>query len=236
MATESVSFLYLLSQAGPVVKLVMLLLLCLSITSWTIIFLKFSYFRKAFRASREFTEIFWQSGNLQEAFSKAKALKTSPIARMFIIAYMAKTRSAGKEPQNTENRQTNNVYFQRIESINKALKRSMNEEVQRLVQLVPFLATTGNTAPFIGLFGTVWGIMDTFREIGSKGSASLAVVAPGIAEALVATAAGLAVAIPAVISYNYFTDRIRVMDSEMQNFSADLLNLMEQDIQNRLEE
>jgi biopolymer transport protein TolQ len=231
MATESVSFLYLLSQAGPVVKLVMLLLLCLSIASWTIIFLKFSYFRKAFRDSREFTDIFWQSRNLQEAFSKAKALKTSPIARMFIIAYMAKTRSAGKEPQ-----KTGNAYFQNVESINKALKRSMNEEVRRLVQRVPFLATTGNTAPFIGLFGTVWGIMDTFREIGFKGSASLAVVAPGIAEALVATAAGLAVAIPAVIGYNYFTDRIRVMDSEMQSFSADLLNLMEQDIQNRLEE
>ena len=236
MATESVSFLYLLSQAGPVVKFVLLLLLSLSIASWTIIFLKFSYFRKAFRDSREFTDIFWQSGSLQEAFSKAKALKTSPLARMFIIAYMAKARSAGKETAKTESRQNTNAYFQNVESINKALKRSMNEEVRRLVQLVPFLATTGNTAPFIGLFGTVWGIMDTFREIGFKGSASLAVVAPGIAEALVATAAGLAVAIPAVIGYNYFTDRIRVMDSEMQSFSADLLNLMEQDIQNRLEE
>jgi len=231
MATESVSFLYLLSQAGPVVKLVMLLLLSISVASWAIIFLKFSYFKKAFRDSRDFTDIFWQSRNLQEAFSKAKALKTSPLARIFIIAYVTKARSAKKETQ-----KASNAYFQNVEGINKVLKRSMNEEMGRFIKLVPFLATTGNTAPFIGLFGTVWGIMDTFREIGFKGSASLAVVAPGIAEALVATAAGLAVAIPAVVGYNYFTDRIRVMDSEMQSFAADLLNLMERDIQNHMEE
>ena len=109
--------------------------------------------------------------------------------------------------------------------------RSIGVEVRRLTQLVPFLATAGNTAPFIGLFGTVWGIMNTFQGIGLSGSASLAVVAPGISEALVATAAGLAVAIPAVIAYNYFTDRIRVLDSELQSFSSDLLNIIEKDIQ-----
>jgi biopolymer transport protein TolQ len=108
-------------------------------------------------------------------------------------------------------------------------------ENRRLTQLVSFLATAGNTAPFIGLFGTVWGIMSTFQGIGLSGSASLAVVAPGISEALVATAAGLAVAIPSVIAYNYFNDRIRVLNSELQSFSSDLLNIIERDVLKKLE-
>ena len=99
-----------------------------------------------------------------------------------------------------------------------------------MMQLVPFLATTGNTAPFIGLFGTVWGIMNSFHGIGLRGSASLAVVAPGISEALVATAAGLAVAIPAVIAFNYFMQKIRIIESELQSFSADFLNIIEGDL------
>ena len=99
-----------------------------------------------------------------------------------------------------------------------------------MMQMVPFLATTGNTTPFIGLFGTVWGIMNSFSGIGQSGSASLAVVAPGISEALVATAAGLAAAIPAVIAFNFFMNKIRVVESEMQSFSADFLNIIERDI------
>jgi biopolymer transport protein TolQ len=99
-----------------------------------------------------------------------------------------------------------------------------------MTQMVPFLATTGNTAPFIGLFGTVWGIMNSFVGIGKMGSANLAVVAPGISEALVATAAGLAAAIPAVIAFNYFMSKIRVVESELQSFSADFLNIVERDI------
>jgi biopolymer transport protein TolQ len=100
----------------------------------------------------------------------------------------------------------------------------------RMTQMVPFLATTGNTTPFIGLFGTVWGIMNSFSGIGQRGSASLAVVAPGISEALVATAAGLAAAIPAVIAFNFFMNKIRIVETEMQSFSADFLNIIERDI------
>ena len=120
--------------------------------------------------------------------------------------------------------------FQLTGSVKRVLRRSIDVELHRLGQLVPFLATAGNTAPFIGLFGTVWGIMNTFRGIGMSQSASLAVVAPGISEALVATAAGLAVAIPAVIAYNYFINRIKILDSELQGFAADFLNLIERDI------
>jgi biopolymer transport protein TolQ len=236
MATESIGLFYMLSEAGPIVKFIMLLLLFFSITSWAIIFIKIRYIRKAFKDSADFTDIFWQCRNLADAFSKAKALRSSPLARIFIAAYMEMARSDGKETRKTSIKKAEGTYLQNIGSINRSLKRSMNVENRRLVQLVPFLATAGNTAPFIGLFGTVWGIMDTFQGIGLSGSASLAVVAPGISEALVATAAGLAVAIPAVIAYNFFNDRIRVLDSEMQSFSSDVLNIMERDIQKQMEE
>ncbi|OEU81471.1 MAG: hypothetical protein BA872_07785 [Desulfobacterales bacterium C00003060] len=120
-----------------------------------------------------------------------------------------------------------------VDNIKRALRRAVNMELTVLGRAIPFLATTGNTTPFIGLFGTVWGIMNSFRGIGLKGSASLAVVAPGISEALIATAAGLAAAIPAVVAYNYFTNKVRVLESEMHNFSADFLNLIERDLMRR---
>ncbi len=235
MTTETVGLFYMLSDAGAVVKFVMLLLLFFSITSWAIIFIKFRYIRKAFKESAEFTDIFWQCRNLADAFSKAKALRSSPVARIFITAYMEMARSDSKDAKKTEMKRVESTYFQAVGSVKRTLNRSINVEVRRLVQLVPFLATAGNTAPFIGLFGTVWGIMNTFQGIGLSGSASLAVVAPGISEALIATAAGLAVAIPSVIAYNYFTDRIRVLDSELQSFSSDVLNIMERDIQKQME-
>jgi biopolymer transport protein TolQ len=120
--------------------------------------------------------------------------------------------------------------FAGMDNIKRALRRAITTEMTRMTQMVPFLATTGNTAPFIGLFGTVWGIMNSFVGIGKMGSANLAVVAPGISEALVATAAGLAAAIPAVIAFNFFMSKIRVVESELQNFSADFLNIIERDI------
>ncbi len=235
MTTETIGLFYMLSNAGPVVKFVMLLLLFFSITSWAIIFIKFRYIRKAFKESADFTDIFWQCQNLAEAFLKAKALRSSPTARIFITAYMEMTRSDTKDRKKAQTQLTENSYFQISGSIKRSLNRSIGVETRRLVQLVPFLATAGNTAPFIGLFGTVWGIMGTFHGIGLTGSASLAVVAPGISEALIATAAGLAVAVPAVIAYNYFIDRIRALDSEWQSYSADLSNIMERDIQKQME-
>lgn len=235
MTTETIGLFYMLINAGPVVKFVMLLLLFFSITSWAIIFIKFRYIRKAFKESADFTDMFWQCQNLTDAFSKVKSLRSSPTARIFIAAYMEMARSENKDEKNTQIKRTQNSYFQIIGSIKRSLNRSIGVEIRRLVQLVPFLATAGNTAPFIGLFGTVWGIMGTFHGIGVSGSASLAVVAPGISEALIATAAGLAVAIPSVIAYNYFTDRIRALDSEWQSYSADLSSIMERDIQKQME-
>ena len=120
--------------------------------------------------------------------------------------------------------------FAGIDNVKRALRRAINTEMTRMTQMVPFLATTGNTTPFIGLFGTVWGIMNSFHGIGLRGSASLAVVAPGISEALVATAAGLAAAIPAVIAFNHFMNKIRIVETELHSFSADFLNIIERDI------
>jgi biopolymer transport protein TolQ len=213
----------------------MLVLLFFSITSWAIMFIKFRYIRKAFKESADFTDIFWQCRNLADAFSKAKSLRQSPVARIFIAAYMEMARSDSKDKNNEQMRASQATQFQIIGSVKRSLTRSISVELRRFVQLVPFLATAGNTAPFIGLFGTVWGIMNTFQGIGLSGSASLAVVAPGISEALIATAAGLAVAIPSVIAYNYFTDRVRALDSELQSFSSDILNIMERDIQKQME-
>ncbi len=235
MTTESIGLFYMLSGAGTVVKFVMLLLLFFSIISWAIMFIKFRYIRKAFKESADFIDIFWQCRNLSDAFSKAKALRSSPIARVFISAYMEMARSDGHDKKKPGLKRDGKSFFQSIGSVKRSINRSINVEIRRLSQLVPFLATAGNTAPFIGLFGTVWGIMNTFQGIGLSGSASLAVVAPGISEALIATAAGLAVAIPSVIAYNYFTDRIRVFDSELQSFASDLLNIMERDIQKQME-
>jgi len=232
MIPESSGIFHMLITAGPVVKMVLLILFFFSVTSWAIILIKFWYIRKACKDSVDFIDIFWQCRNLSDAFFKAKALRQSPVARIFISGYMEMKKSQGL--QNAEEKGVNeklaDFSFHIIGNVKRALRRSINLEIRRLGQLVPFLATAGNTAPFIGLFGTVWGIMSTFHSIGLKGAANLAVVAPGISEALVATAAGLVVAIPSVIGYNYFTDRIKVLSSELENFSADFLNIVERDI------
>jgi biopolymer transport protein TolQ len=223
--------------AGIVVQAVLLLLLFFSITSWAIILLKTRYLRRAFRESAEFGDYFWKSRDLSNAFAKAKQLPGSPLARVFRMAYLElkKTSQAGEPHEPGEASAVDPAFafgarFATTDNVKRALRRAINTEMTRMTQMVPFLATTGNTTPFIGLFGTVWGIMNSFHSIGQKGSANLAVVAPGISEALVTTAAGLAAAIPAVIAFNYFMNKVRIMETELQSFSADLLNIIERDI------
>ena len=235
---EKINVIHMFLNAGLMVQFVLLLLLFFSITSWAIILIKFRYLRKAFGESAFFTDFFWKSRNLSEAFAKAKQLHSSPVARIFRIGYVElKKLSQPSVPADSQTHDaseteiaTLGTRFFGTDNIKRALRRAINSEVTRMTQMVPFLATTGNTTPFIGLFGTVWGIMNSFHGIGQIGSASLAVVAPGISEALIATAAGLAVAIPAVIAFNYFTNKIRIIESELQSFSADFLNIIERDI------
>jgi biopolymer transport protein TolQ len=237
MAAAHIDLIHMISNAGIVVQSVLLLLLVFSITSWAIILVKYRYIKRAFHQSAEFTEFFWKSRDLSNAFAKAKQLHGSPLARIFRIGYveLKKTSpsggsSASDSPPATVETPVFSSKFAGMDNVKRALRRAINTEMTRMSQMVPFLATTGNTAPFIGLFGTVWGIMNSFAGIGQKGSASLAVVAPGISEALVATAAGLAAAIPAVIAFNFFMNKIRIVETELQSFSADFLNIIERDI------
>ena len=153
-------------------------------------------------------------------YGESKRLRYSPIAEIFRAGYkeMERARDKGSGGPNPV-----------IAHVHRGLKRAFLSETLRLEKSLTFLATTGNTAPFIGLFGTVWGIMDAFRQIGFKGSTSLATVAPGISESLIATAAGLAAAIPAVVAYNYYLNRIGAITSEMEGFMNEFLNLVERD-------
>jgi biopolymer transport protein TolQ len=200
--------------------------------------IKYRYIRRAYKESHEFTDFFWKSRDLSNAFAKAKQLPGSPVARIFRIGYVelkklsqsaASASPVVNQPAGSKNMSLD-ARFTGTDNVKRALRRAITTEMTRMSQMVPFLATTGNTAPFIGLFGTVWGIMHSFAGIGQRGSANLAVVAPGISEALVATAAGLAAAIPAVIAFNFFMSKISVVESELQSFSADFLNIIERDI------
>ena len=238
MNSTNIDIFNMIMHAGPMVKFVLILLLFFSITSWAIMIMKYRYIKKAFSQSSEFIDFFWKSRNLSNAFSKAKQLRGSPVARIFRVGYaelknLSRSGTSKKQEskRSTESENTSlSARFTGIDNVKRALRRAINSETTRMIRMVPFLATTGNTAPFIGLFGTVWGIMSSFHGIGLKGSASLAAVAPGISEALVATAAGLAAAIPAVIAFNHFMQKIRIIESELQNFSADFLNIIERDI------
>ena len=231
---QQINLINMISNAGLMVQFVLLLLLFFSVTSWAIIIIKYRYIKKAYQESALFTDLFWKSRDLSNAYKEAKELQGSPIARIFRIGYV-ELRKISRSGMGTtgdarEMQSTMGGRFAGMDNIKRALRRAINTETTRMTQMVPFLATTGNTTPFIGLFGTVWGIMNSFHGIGARGSASLAVVAPGISEALVATAAGLGVAIPAVIAFNYFMQKIKTLESELHSFSADFLNIIERDI------
>lgn len=200
------SALQLILQAGYVVKGVLLILLFFSIVSWAIIFYKQRYFSKANKESDIFLRSYRTSKNVADLYKLTKNIYLSPIANVFKSVY-----------SDEANRDKNEV--------KRLLRRYETLESVKLEKYLNFLATTGSTSPFIGLFGTVWGIMSSFQGIGSAGSASLAIVAPGIAEALIATAVGLVAAIPAVIAYNYYLSMARKMIIDMEDFSEDLLEL-----------
>ncbi len=210
--------------ASLVVKLVLFILLGFSVTSWAIIFLKFRYFRNARQETVYFLDLFWESSELANIHKESKELVFSPVAELFKRGYSELVRigKLQKIGGSEDDSQLNNI----SDAIERALKRSTIYENSRMEKALSFLATTGNTAPFIGLFGTVWGIMESFRGIANTGSASLAVVAPGIANALIATAVGLAAAIPAVIAFNYFNSKALELSAEMETFSADFLSLV----------
>lgn len=223
--------------AGWVVKGVMILLLLFSVICWGIILTKAVTLSRARKDTQLFFDAFRESRKFSILYSEAKQLTFSPLAQVFKAGYAELNRLARlqTQPQKSAGESGLDPEYERtgMDNVSRSLQQAMTAERTRLEKGVNFLATTGSSAPFIGLFGTVWGIMESFRNIGVMKSASLAVVAPGIAEALVATAAGLAAAIPAVIAYNYFLSRINIIAIEMDNFSSELVNIIERIYMNR---
>jgi len=223
-------------SAGPVGQLVMLTLLLFSVASWTIVIMKARLFKKVRLDSEDFLETFWNSANLNEAHAAAAQYQFSPQASVFIAGFaeLQKINKIRNRQESHPVEEKLDMQLATMDNLKRAIRKAQSEMVSQMGKNLPFLATTGSATPFIGLFGTVWGIMVSFHDIGQRGSASLAVVAPGISEALVATAAGLAAAIPAVIFYNYFSNKLDLIDGEVDSFSIDFLNLVERDLLGRV--
>ncbi len=215
----------LVLNAGPVVKLVLLILLYFSVVSWAIIFYKFWIIHRAVRDSERFQEFFWAKKRFDTISQGLGDFAHSPLAVLFREGYQELLK--GQRRGEKEEEHAFSADLGGAENVARALRRATTLETHRLEKFLTFLATTGSTAPFIGLFGTVWGIMDSFHGIGKTGNASLAVVAPGISEALVATAIGLVAAIPAVMGYNHFVNKVNVLTGEMDSFSQEFLNIVQ---------
>jgi len=220
-------------NAGLMVKAVMIALLVFSVASWSIIIMKHLVFKRVRRASEEFLDHFWESKTLNEAYGSARDYVASPEATVFVSGFHELKKISSAREQKESEGETLEMQLATLDNMKRAMRKAQVMEVQRLGRWLPLLATTGSATPFIGLFGTVWGIMTSFHDIGLRGSASLAVVAPGISEALVATAAGLAVAIPAVIFYNFYSNKLVYTETEIEHFSTDFLNLIERDFLTR---
>jgi biopolymer transport protein TolQ len=221
----------LVARSGWVAKTVLLILLVFSALSWAIVLYKAWQYRRADRHSGSFVDIFRKSAKFSEVQAVCRTLNDSPLVGLFQAGYAelnSQLRGGGSGP--TEGRPAAPVQrptLKSLDAVDRALLRASAVELEKLESRVPFLATTASVTPFIGLFGTVWGIMTAFQEIGAVGSSSLGVVAPGIAEALVATVAGLFAAIPAVYFYNAFTNRVKHFATDMDDFSLEFLNIAE---------
>ncbi|MBM4247580.1 MAG: protein TolQ [Deltaproteobacteria bacterium] len=214
---------HLFSGTGPVVLAVLWLLIGCSAAAWGITFYKLGQIRRARKQSERFVEVFWDSNSLSSINTASLEFKQSPVAQVFRAGYQELVRltrgKRGDDESETELGGSANV--------ERAMRRATNQEVTKLERALTFLATIASTAPFIGLFGTVWGIMNAFRGLSTAQTSSIQAVAPGISEALIATAVGLAAAIPAVVAFNHFNREVRVLHADMDNFSSEFLNIAE---------
>jgi biopolymer transport protein TolQ len=220
---------HLIAEAGLASKVVLVILLIFSAISWGIIFYKLWQFNRAQRQTVTFLDVFRKSSKFSEVQAVCQNLADSPLVGLFRAGYtelnaqLRSTSPADAKPAAPAARPT----LKSLDGVDRALLRANTVELSKLERHVPFLATTASITPFIGLFGTVWGIMTSFQGIGAAGSSSLGVVAPGIAEALIATAAGLFAAIPAVYFYNHLTNRVKHFAGDMDDFSLEFLNIAE---------
>jgi biopolymer transport protein TolQ len=235
MPESSVSgFLSLLADSTIAAKVVLVILGTMSVMSLSVILYKWTTFARAGRQSSSFLDIFRRSSKFSEVQAVCASLRDSPLVGLFQAGYAELTTqlrhgNASDLPNGAPHPQpaSPRPNLKSLSAVDRALMRASAVEVNKLEHWVPFLATTASAAPFIGLFGTVWGIMIAFLAIGRSGSTNLATVAPGIAEALITTAAGLFAAIPAVMAYNYFSGRVKKFASEMDDFALEFLNICE---------
>jgi biopolymer transport protein TolQ len=223
--TLSTGVLDLVLSAGPVAKAILALLLVFSIVSWALIVEKWWQSRRVRSQSITFLRVFREGRRPSAVLAASRKLRESPLASLYMAAYH-EIAGIPELVDRVIDDMDEGLSGERLEAVHRALRRTAAHEVARLERYLPFLATTASAAPFIGLFGTVWGVIAAFHGIGQQGSASLAVVAPGISEALIATAAGLGAAIPAVVGYNYFVNRVKHWATEMEGFILDLLNVL----------
>jgi len=194
--------------------------------------MKLRLLKKAKDENERFLELFSSNREISKVYLQSKIFDFSPLANIFRAGYAEFNRSKMLQGNSDEDKVLQS-YQQVVDHVHRVANKILFTQSSRLERGLTFLATTGNASPFIGLFGTVWGIMTAFRSIGMKGSASLAVVAPGIAEALIATAAGLAAAIPAVVAFNYFSRRTRISQTEMGNFISDFVGSLDKGLKRR---
>lgn len=222
--TEEVTIGSVLAEASGMVLAVLVILVLASVVSWFIIGFKWLSLARASHQSRQFTEAFWDSKRFDAIYDTAKRLDRSPVSKVFQAGYVELRKLKSQSGEGTMSTQ-----LEGTENVERALRRAISTEVAAMESLIPFLATVGSTAPFVGLFGTVWGIMIAFLNLSNAGpdaDMSINIVAGPIAEALIATAIGLMAAIPAVVAYNFLNARISSLSVEMDNFSNDFLNIV----------
>ncbi|MCL2625856.1 MAG: MotA/TolQ/ExbB proton channel family protein [Cystobacterineae bacterium] len=222
----SINYWDVILHASLIELFVLILLAIVSAVSWAIVLQKGLQLSAAKRRSSEFLEVFWGATQLDTIYESLSRLQASPLAKVFKAGYEEMLKLAKQKTAQPQEK------LEGIENIERALQRSSMAEITGLESSLSFLGTVGATAPFVGLFGTVMGILSAFNEIAQQGNASIATVAAPIGNALLATAAGLFAAIPAVVAYNAFLNRIRVFDTEMANFSSEFLNIVKRNFFN----
>lgn len=225
LAPREHDVLELILGATLIVKLVLAILVFFSIVSWGIIFFKMRQLGAAKSQSEQFISIFWDSKNLGTIHKASVELRESPVAQVFRSGYEELLHVMGGKKEGNASDGPLTTELGGIDNVSRAMKRALTVEITKLERALTFLATTSSSTPFIGLFGTVWGIMNAFRGLSVTHSSSIQAVAPGIAEALVATAFGLAAAIPALVAYNHFGHKVRLLAAEMESFSHEFLNI-----------
>jgi biopolymer transport protein TolQ len=224
-ASSQLDIWELVSQSTGAVMAVLVLLVMMSLVSWYIIASKALYLRKARKESERFQDLFWKSKRLDATYKEAELLRKSPTAQLFRAGYIELTKLKGRDKE--KERESDAMELSGFENVERAMHRASVAEATELEKNLSFLATTGSTAPFIGLFGTVWGIMHAFINLSANtGDLGIQSVAGPIAEALIATAIGLLAAIPSVMAYNYFGQKLKVLSADMESFSNDFLNIV----------